>query len=281
MCEREREQGEERTLRHKCVKDMCPFRKVINLNYPLHSKSQVQTLCLFLFQSGSLSFLFFLHSWLGWVASAMIKATKGWNRIGVPLWIRISGRLRPIIANNSISNWPLWGDLATGFSLLCHSQLFLASDYTVPCTEYTIFARPRGVGEETWCHPPPPTDPNTRKHGHSFEPPTSIIRLVQQREVVCRGPLRWCCLRWWFFFFLPPTCIVNHCQVHTRLSNDTQPLISGGAALCNLSGMSGAACFDCHYYFLFPFCAIFLRDITTLGFGKEQKKVLILVDSPA
>lgn len=28
-----------------------------------------------------------------------------------------------------------------------------------------------------------------------------------------------------------PTCIVNHCQVHKRLSNDTQPLISGGARL--------------------------------------------------
>lgn len=58
---------------------------------------------------------------------------------------------------------------------------------TLCLSKYTISARPRGVGEETWCHPLPHTLKHTRKHGHSFEPPASIIWHVQPREVVCHG----------------------------------------------------------------------------------------------
>lgn len=143
-------------------------------------------------------------------------------------WIGISGRLRPKlpIIQSRIGrfgvNWrqgpPCYVTASCSWPVI-----------TLWLSKYTISARPRGVGEETWCHPLPHKLKHTKTW--TFLWASGINHLTCPTTWSCMSwALSRCCLRCWFFSH-QPTCIVNHCQVHKRLSNDTQPLISGGAQL--------------------------------------------------
>lgn len=202
-------------------------------------------------------------------------------------WRGISGRLRhklPIIQSR-IGRFG--GELATGSSLLCHSQLFLANDYAVRFKIHYLC-------EASWCRwgdrhdvtPPQRPLPHRPEHTKTwtFLWASGINHLTCPTTWSCMSwALSRCCLRCWFFS-RRPTCIVNHCQVHKRLNNDTQPLISGGAQLyASLQTCRELPVLTVIVIIFISFAPYFSQGVTSplLDLDNSEKHlVLILVGRP-